>query len=95
MAIENLSQRPVDQFLISGTAVERAELGPIAPGHSVVRHLRFTGDGQMDYSLRQGDQVRQGVLDRSASSTCGGRKVVRISTNGECDVLPLRPFGSD
>jgi hypothetical protein len=85
--VHNDSDRPIESLVVTGPGV-RVELGPIAPGQQARRHIRFRGDGTLDFSARQQQLQFSGQLEGYVTGGMGGDKSIRIGQRGFYEIQP-------
>jgi len=73
----NESGSPIESFVVTGPGVQ-VELGPIASGHRVQRHLGFAGEGPLDFTAHQGQSDFVGQLDGYVTGGLGGDTTIRV-----------------
>lgn len=81
----NESGNAIESFVVTGPGV-RMELGPIAPGRRVVRHLGFCGDGPLDFTARQGQSTFRGVLEGYVTGGVGGDTTIRLMPESQYEI---------
>jgi hypothetical protein len=88
--VYNESDQPIESLIVTGPGVH-LEFGPIAPGRHTRRHVRFHGDGTLDFSVRQRDLRFGGRLEEYVTGGWGGYKTIRIRQGGEYEIQPNVP----
>jgi hypothetical protein len=83
VTVINKSQTTIENFELSGPGVP-VELGPIGPGRSMSKSLRFGGDGALSFSARQQGKVFGGTVDDYVTGDLGGDCVVRVGPGDGC-----------
>jgi hypothetical protein len=73
--------------VVTGPGV-RVELGPLAPGERTRRHIRFHGDGSLDFSARQQELQFGGQLEGYVTGNWGGDKSIRVPKRGIFELQP-------
>ena len=81
----NESGNAIESFVVTGPGV-RVELGPVAPGHRVKRHLGFSGDGSLEFTARQGQSNFRGVLDGYVTGGLGGDTTIRVLPERQIEI---------
>jgi hypothetical protein len=85
VTVINESSAPIRSFLVSGPGV-RAEMGPISPNGKAKEHLRFSGDGSLEFAAHLVESKTNGVIEDYVTGGLGGRNIVRVKPGGNIEV---------
>jgi hypothetical protein len=88
--VHNETDRPIESLVVTGPGV-RVELGPIAPGERMHRHMHFSGDGALDFSARQQELQFGGQLEGYVTGGSSGDTIIRITQPGVFEIHPAAP----
>ena len=91
LQVANQSHAPIDSLTVSAPGIGRVELGPVASGQEIMRHFHFSSDGRLVFSGRQQGRSFEGELERSVVEGFGGRKSIRVATDGTWHIEPKGP----
>ena len=83
--IVNDTGKTIDSFVLTAPGVH-VELGPIQNGKRKQRHFQFSGDGSLDFSMRQQEVEISANADGYVTNGLGGRATIRLQPNGKYEL---------
>lgn len=81
----NNSGSPIENFVVTGPGI-CVELGSIADGDQLQRHLHFAGDGSLDFTARQNRFKIAGQLEGYVTGGMGGETTIQMLPGGKFEL---------
>jgi len=85
VTVANESSSLIESFIVSGPGIE-VELAPVPTNGTVTKHLRFSGDGSLDFEIRVGQMKTNGLIDGYVTPNLGGANTVRFKADKSIEV---------
>ena len=85
VSVINERSGPIQSLIITAPGV-RVELGPISSNGRARKHLRFSGDGSLEFEAHFEQSKTNGVVEEYVTPNLGGAKTVRVKNDGHVEI---------